>query len=74
MIGLAASPRASISLAKAARAQAFLEHRTFATPQDVKTIAPDVLRHRLHPSYEAEAEGVDSDEIVRRLLEHVPVP
>jgi MoxR-like ATPase len=74
MIDLGASPRASISLALAARAQAFLEGRSFATPHDVKTIAPDVLRHRLIPSYEAEAENLDADALVARLLEHVQVP
>jgi MoxR-like ATPase len=74
MIDVAASPRATISLAIAARAHAFLDARGFVTPQDVKAIAPDVLRHRLHPSYEAEAESLSSDALVERLLEHVPVP
>ena len=74
MIDLGASPRASISLAIAARAQAFLEGRSFATPHDVKTIAPDVLRHRIMPSYEAEAESQDADALISRLLEHVQVP
>ncbi len=74
MIEVAASPRATIALAVAARAQALLEGRGFVTPQDVKTIAPDVLRHRIIPSYEAEAEGLTSDQLVNRLLEHVQVP
>jgi MoxR-like ATPase len=74
MIEVAASPRATIALAMAARAQAFLDGRGFVTPQDVKTIAPDVLRHRIIPSYEAEAEGLTSDALVARLLEHVVVP
>ena len=74
MIDLGASPRASISLAQAARAQAFLEGRGFATPQDVKVVAPDVLRHRIVPSYEAEAQDLDSDALIVRLLEHVQVP
>ncbi|GDY13074.1 ATPase AAA [Planctomycetota bacterium] len=74
MIQFGASPRAVIGLAHAARAQAALEGRAFATPQDVKTVAADVLRHRLQPSYEAEAEQLDSDALVVRLLEHVPVP
>jgi MoxR-like ATPase len=74
MIDVPASPRATIALAVGARAQAFLEGRGFVTPQDVKTIAPDVLRHRIHPSYEAEAESLNSDVLVQRLLEHVQVP
>jgi MoxR-like ATPase len=74
MIQTGASPRAVIGLAHAARAQAALDGRAFATPQDVKTIAADVLRHRLQPSYEAEAEQLDSDALVARLLDHVPVP
>ncbi len=74
MIDVPASPRATIALAMAARAQAFLDGRGFVTPQDVKSIAPDVLRHRLHPSYEAEAESLSSDALVQRLLEHVQVP
>jgi MoxR-like ATPase len=74
LIDIGASPRASIALAMSSRAQAFLEGRSFVTPQDVKTIAPDVLRHRLIPSYEAEAENLDSDALITRLLEHVVVP
>jgi MoxR-like ATPase len=74
LIDLGASPRASIALAQAARAHAFLEGRGFATPQDVKAIAPDVLRHRILPSYEAEAQDLDADALVGRLLEHVQVP
>lgn len=74
LIQVGASPRATISLAQAARAYAFLDGRGFATPQDIKSIAPDVLRHRLIPSYEAEAEGLDPDALVVRLLEHVVVP
>ena len=74
MIQLGASPRAVIGLAAAARAQAALEGRAYVTPQDVKTLAPDVLRHRILPSYEAEAEHLDADALVARLLEHVPVP
>ncbi len=74
MIDVPASPRATIALATAARAMAFLDGRGFVTPQDVKSIAPDVLRHRLHPSYEAEAETLSSDALIQRLLEHVQVP
>ncbi len=74
MIDVPASPRATIALATAARAMAFLDGRGFVTPQDVKSIAPDVLRHRIHPSYEAEAESLSSDALIARLLEHVQVP
>jgi MoxR-like ATPase len=69
-----ASPRATIALAMAARAKAFLDGRGYAIPQDVKDAAPDVLRHRLILSYEAEAQDLGSDDIVRRLLDHVSVP
>jgi MoxR-like ATPase len=74
LIQVGASPRATIALAQAGRAHAFLDGRAFVTPQDIKTIAPDVLRHRIIPSYEAEAEGLDADALVGRLLEHVVVP
>ena len=73
-IATGASPRASISLALAARAHAFLAGRAFVVPQDVKTMAPDVMRHRLIVSFEAEAENVDADAVIARLLETVPVP
>ncbi len=73
-IQLGASPRASIMLALGARANAFLNHRGYVTPQDVKRMAPSVLRHRVVPSYEAEAEGLSSDDLVVRILEAVPVP
>ncbi|MEJ2039101.1 MAG: MoxR family ATPase [Desulfosarcinaceae bacterium] len=69
-----ASPRATIFLSLAARACAFLQGRPFVTPQDVKTIAPLVLRHRIIPTYEAEAEDVTTDMIIARLFELVPVP
>ncbi len=74
LIQLGGSPRAVIALAQAGRANAFIEGRGFVTPQDVKTIAADVLRHRILPSYEAEAEDLTADDLVGRLLEHVPVP
>jgi len=73
-IQLGASPRASIVLSLAARANAFLEHRGYVTPGDVKRVAHDALRHRVVPSYEAEAEGRDSDSLIARILERVPVP
>ncbi|MFK7929489.1 MAG: AAA family ATPase [Myxococcota bacterium] len=68
------SPRASIALAGAARAHAFLNGRGYALPEDVKAIAPDVLRHRILPTYEAEAEGIDSDVLVKRILDLVEMP
>ncbi|MEO7206300.1 MAG: AAA family ATPase [Steroidobacteraceae bacterium] len=69
-----ASPRATINLTLAARATAFLNGRHFVTPQDVKTIALDVLRHRVAVSYEAEAENITSEDIVRKILDTLPVP
>ena len=73
-IQLGASPRGSIALALAARGQALLEGRAYVTPQDVKALAPDVLRHRLAVTYEAEAEEITPDAIVGRILDHLPVP
>ena len=74
LIEYGASPRATIFLAQGARALAFLRGRNFVTPDDVKAIAPDVLRHRVLTTYEAEAEEVTSDEIVRRVLAGVEAP
>jgi MoxR-like ATPase len=74
LIQYGASPRATLALTLAAKANAFLNGRGYVTPQDVKTIGPDVLRHRIIVSYEAEAEEIDSDEIVRRVFDGVPVP
>jgi MoxR-like ATPase len=74
LIAYGASPRATIALAQAAKAHAFLNGRGYVTPEDVKTIGPDVLRHRVLVSYEAEAEGIDSDQIVKALFEAVEVP
>jgi MoxR-like ATPase len=73
-IQLGASPRGTIALALAARGQALLEGRAYVTPGDVKAVAPDVLRHRLGVTYEAEAEEVTPDTIVQRILDHLPVP
>ena len=73
-IAYGASPRASIFLAQAARAHAFVHSRGYVTPDDVKAIAFDVLRHRVIVTYEAEAEDVSSEDVVRRVLETVPVP
>jgi MoxR-like ATPase len=69
-----ASPRASIYLLTAARAMAFLRRRGFVIPEDIKELAPDVLRHRLILSYEAEAEELTTDDVVKRVLEGVEVP
>ncbi len=69
-----ASPRASIFLNLAARAHAFLKRRGYVTPEDIKSVGLDVLRHRVILTYEAEAENVTSEDIVRRLFEHVEVP
>ena len=74
LISYGASPRASINLVIAARAHAFLKGRGFVTPEDIKQIAPDVLRHRIITSYEAEAENISSDHIVQRILDHTDVP
>ena len=74
LIQYGASPRASIALNLAARAHAFLRHRGYVTPEDVKAIGPDVLRHRIVVSYEAEAEEVTAEDIVRRVFEVVEVP
>jgi MoxR-like ATPase len=69
-----ASPRATIYLALTSKAQAFLEGRGYVTPQDVKAVAYDVLRHRVIVSYEAEAEEVASEKVIKDVLEHVKVP
>jgi MoxR-like ATPase len=74
LIEFGASPRATIALAQASRAHAFLRGRAFVTPDDVKAIAPDVLRHRVLTTYEAEAEEVTSDDIVARVLSKIDSP
>ncbi len=74
LISFGASPRATIYLARAAKAMAFVRGRGFVIPEDVKEIAPDVLRHRIVPTYEAEAEEISSDDLVARILERVRVP
>ena len=73
-IAWGASPRGSIALERCARARAWLAGRDFVTPEDIRAIAPDVLRHRVLPSYEATAEGWDGDRLVAELLDKVPVP
>jgi MoxR-like ATPase len=74
LIAWGASPRASIYLAQAARAHAYLRGRSFVVPEDVKAMAPDVLRHRVLLTFEAEAEDWDSDRVIAKLLEAVGVP
>jgi MoxR-like ATPase len=74
LIEFGASPRATIALAQASRAHAFLRGRTFVTPDDVKSIAPDVLRHRVLTTYEAEAEEITSDTIVAKILSTIESP
>ncbi|MEJ6727714.1 MAG: MoxR family ATPase [Akkermansiaceae bacterium] len=74
LIQSGASPRATINFALAARARAFLEQRAFVTPADIKNLAPEILRHRILLSYEAEAEGVTTDAVIQRLMAKVPVP
>ena len=74
LIAFGASPRASIYLIAAARAHAFLKGRGYVTPEDIKQLAPDVLRHRVIITYEAEAEEITSTDIVQRILNDVEVP
>ena len=74
LIEFGASPRATIALAQASRAHAFLRGRTFVTPDDVKALAPDVLRHRVLTTFEAEAEEVTSDDVVKRVLAAIETP
>ena len=74
MIEMGASPRASIALNVAARAHAFLQRRAFVTPEDVKAVGPDVLRHRIKLTYEAEAENIRTEDVVRRVFETVAIP
>ncbi|MFY7950977.1 MAG: AAA family ATPase [Armatimonadaceae bacterium] len=74
LIQCGASPRATLALVRAAKAEAFLKGRGYVTPEDVKTAAPDVLRHRVMLSYEAEAEDLKADAVVKRVLDGLPVP
>ena len=73
-IAWGASPRGSIALERCARATAWLAGRDFVTPDDVRAVAPDVLRHRVLPSYEATAEGWDGERLVTALIDRVPLP
>ncbi|HEY6224040.1 MAG TPA: AAA family ATPase, partial [Gemmatimonadales bacterium] len=74
LVEFGVSPRGALFLVRAAQARAFREGRGYVTPEDVKALGPDVLRHRLILSYEAEAENVTADEVVRRIFDAVPVP
>ena len=74
MISFGGSPRASINLAKAARAYAFIKRRGYVVPEDVRAIAHDVLRHRIGLTYEAEASSITSEEIVSKIINKVEVP
>ena len=74
MITFGGSPRASISLAKAARAYAFIKHRGYVIPEDVRAVAYDVFRHRIGLSYEAEANNIHSEDIINKILNRVEVP
>ena len=74
LIDYGASPRATIYLARAARVHAFMEGRAYVTPHDVKRVGPDVLRHRVLVTYEAEAEGVTPDRLVQELIDRIAVP
>ena len=74
LIEFGGSPRASIALTRAAKAHAFLRHRGYVTPEDVKAIGMDVLRHRVLVTYEAEAEEINSEEIARQIFDHIEVP
>jgi MoxR-like ATPase len=73
-VRLGASPRAGIALTLAAKGMAFLEGRAYVVPQDVKDVAPDVLRHRIIPGYEAEAENITSDDLIVRILNELRIP
>lgn len=74
MISFGASPRASINMALAAKAHAFIHHRAYVTPDDVKAIAADILRHRIGISFEAEAENITGDDLIAKILSVIQVP
>jgi len=74
LIAFPASPRASIYLVLAAKAQAFMKRRGFVTPEDIRTIGMDVLRHRIGVTYEAEAEEITSEDIVKKIFDKVEIP
>ena len=74
VIGFGASPRASINMALAAKAFAFINHRGFVIPEDVRAVCPDVLRHRIGLTYEAEAEDITQADLVKKIMDFVEVP
>jgi MoxR-like ATPase len=74
LVEFGASPRATLALTLAAKAEAFLDGRGYVVPQDVKNLAMDVLRHRVATTYEAEAEEKTSEDVIRAVLDHVAVP
>ena len=74
IIDFGASPRATINLARAAKARAFIEHRGYITPEDIRYMGADVLRHRIILTYEAEAEELTSEDVIQRLFEVIEVP
>ena len=74
LIEYGASPRATISLAIASKAHAFMKHRGYVTPEDVHAIGKDVLRHRVIVSYQAEARGIDSEKIIQTIFQTVEIP
>ena len=74
MISYGASPRAGINLAKAAKAYAFIKRRGYVIPEDVRAVCPEVMRHRIGLSYEAEANNITSEEVITDILNQVEVP
>ena len=74
LISYGASPRASLALTMAAKASAFLKHRGYVTPEDVRIIGPDILRHRILLTYEAEAENITPDDIIQKIFDSIEVP
>lgn len=74
LISFGASPRASINMNLAARAHAFMQHRAYVTPEDVRTITLDILRHRIIPTFEAEAENITTEDIIKKILSNIQVP
>lgn len=74
LISFGASPRASINMNLAARAHAFMQHRAYVTPEDVRTVTLDILRHRIIPTFEAEAENITTEDIIKKIMSTVQVP
>jgi len=74
LVSFGGSPRATISLAKAAKAYAFIKRRGYVLPEDIRAVALDVLRHRVGITYEAEAENLTSEDIVNKIIDNIEVP